>query len=1049
MEADKTKEQLINELTELRQENSELEEKYRFLYESHPAINMIIGTDGVIKDINDTLIRKYGFTRDEIIGKHILKFVISNQRKKVAAQLRRDFKGEFTSEIEVDIYAKDRSIHTILFSAGNAILKEKGQLAGILITGIDITERKKIEKKLIHLSNALQVSSDSIVISDLEGKITDVNEVTLKMYGTDNKADLIGKSTFDIIAPEDREKAIAGTKEVMEKGYIKDREYHIVIKDGSKIPVEMSTSIMKGSDGEPIGFVAVSRDITERLSAEQAGKRVGETLRRTEDIYRRAIASADAVPYQLHYVSNSYEYMGEGIVQLTGYTAEEMNPTLWRKMIKQSILYGDAEELEWDEAVRQTRAGKFKRWRSDNLIATRDGQERWIADASVEIRNTEGVSIGSVGIFMDITERKRVEEELHKSEVRFRAIVEDQTEIICRYLADGTLTFVNNAYCHYFGKERERLIGHSFMPSIPEEDREIVRQKFSSLSSENPIATYEYRVLLPDNRIRWQQWTDRAIYDEKDNLVEYQSVGRDITEHKQVVEELKSAHEYARNLIDSSLDMIIAVDKERRIVEFNKAAEETFGHAKAEVLGKHIDILYANPAEGLKTHTITRRTGRFSEEIMNKRKNGETFPAFLSASVLRDASGEFLGIMGVSRDITKLKQSEKERENLQAQLLQSQKVEAIGKLASGIAHDFNNLLTIILGYSQLASDRLEEGNPIRKDIEKIKGAGERAAILIRQLLIFSRKQVLKPKILDLNVVVSDVEKMLGRLIGEDIEFITVLESKLNQVKADRGQIEQVLINLVVNARDAMPEGGRISIQTQNVTFDKDVCKINPESMPGKFVCVNIKDTGFGIRKKILNHIFEPFFSTKKSGEGTGLGLSVVYGIVKQHGGWINVYSEPGRGSTFKFYLPAILAAPEEEVEKAVSIETLKGSDERILLVEDEEDVRQFAVTVLREYGYIVFDVASGKDAQRVFENENGNFDLVFSDVVLPDKTGLQLVDEMLLVKPDLRVLLSSGYSNHKSQWAEIKKRRLQFLQKPYGVSDLLKSIKEMIPKEVS
>ena len=654
---------------------------------------------------------------------------------------------------------------------------------------------------------------------------------------------------------------------------------------------------------------------------------------------------------------------------------------------------------------------------------------------------------GIVVSLRDITERKRVEEALRESEERYRSLVESSDDPIYIIGRNLKYLFANEKLLSRFGKSLDEVVGQEYIKfHYPEGTQEFSAKVEQVYKFGRPVS-YEHKSQR-DGR-DFLRTLSPVMDSETGKTIAITVISKDITELKQVVEELKSAHEYARNLINSSLDMIIAVDKERRIIEFNKAAEETFGYDKAEVLGKHIDILYADPAEGLKTHTITRRTGRFSAEIMNKRKNGELFPSFLSASILRDKSSAFLGVMGVSRDITRLKQSEKERENLQAQLLQSQKVEAIGKLASGIAHDFNNLLTIILGYSQLASDRLEEGNPIRKDIEKIKGAGERAAILIRQLLIFSRKQVLKPKILDLNVVVSDVEKMLGRLIGEDIEFITVLESKLNQVKADRGQIEQVLINLVVNARDAMPEGGRISIQTQNVTFDKDVCKINPESMPGKFVCVNIKDTGFGIRKKILNHIFEPFFSTKKSGEGTGLGLSVVYGIVKQHGGWINVYSEPGRGSTFKFYLPAILAAPEEEVEKAVSIETLKGSDERILLVEDEEDVRQFAVTVLREYGYIVFDVASGKDAQRVFENENGNFDLVFSDVVLPDKTGLQLVDEMLLVKPDLRVLLSSGYSNHKSQWAEIKKRRLQFLQKPYGVSDLLKSIKEMIPKEVS
>ena len=665
----------------------------------------------------------------------------------------------------------------------------------------------------------------------------------------------------------------------------------------------------------------------------------------------------------------------------------------------------------------------------------------FIAEEEEEEEEEPGIVVS----LRDITERKRVEEALRESEERYRSLVESSDDPIYIIGRNLKYLFANEKLLSRFGKSLDEVVGQEYIKfHYPEGTQEFSAKVEQVYKFGRPVS-YEHKSQR-DGR-DFLRTLSPVMDSETGKTIAITVISKDITELKQVVEELKSAHEYARNLINSSLDMIIAVDKERRIIEFNKAAEETFGYDKAEVLGKHIDILYADPAEGLKTHTITRRTGRFSAEIMNKRKNGELFPSFLSASILRDKSSAFLGVMGVSRDITRLKQSEKERENLQAQLLQSQKVEAIGKLASGIAHDFNNLLTIILGYSKLASDRLDEGNPIRKYLEKIKGAGERAAMLIRQLLIFSRKQVLKPKVLDLNVVVTDVEKMLGRLIGEDIELITVLESKLNQVKADQGQIEQVLINLVVNARDAMPEGGRINIQTHNVTFDKDVRKIIPESMPGKFVQLTVEDTGIGMDEDILSHIIEPFFTTKK--EGTGLGLAVVHGIVKQHRGWINIYSEPGRGSTFKVYLPAILAEPEEEIKEAVSVETLRGNGERILLVEDELDVRQFAATALREYGYVVFEVASVKEAQRVFEEENHNFDLVFSDVILPDKTGLQLVDEMLLVKPNLRLLLSSGYSDYKSRYSEIKKRRFRFLQKPYGVIELLKSIKEVIQKEVS
>ena len=526
------------------------------------------------------------------------------------------------------------------------------------------------------------------------------------------------------------------------------------------------------------------------------------------------------------------------------------------------------------------------------------------------------------------------------------------------------------------------------------------------------------------------------------------SILADVTEKEQALreseEKLRTALEYSHYLVDSSLDMIISVDQERRIVEFNKAAQRTFGYNKEEVLGNSIDLLYADSEEGLKAHNTAKKTGRFSAEIMNKRKNGELFPSILSASILQDKKGEFLGIMGVSRDITDLKRSAKEKENLQEQLLQSQKIEAVGKLAGGIAHDFNNLLTIISGYSQLMLDRLDKNNPLRKNVKKIMKAGNQAASLTNQLLAFSRKQVLESKVLDLNTVVTDVEKMLGRLIGEDIQLVIDPEPELEHVKIDKGQIEQVIMNLVVNARDAMPDGGKITIRTENVTIDRELSRVIPESLPGRFVRFSVEDAGVGIDKAILDQIFEPFFTTKEVGVGTGLGLSVVYGIIKQHNGWINVYSEPGHGTTFKVYLPAVSDEIEDEKKDAVSFKELKGSGERILLVEDEEGIREFTAEALRENGYIIFEAANAKEALDLFKNENGNFNLVFSDVVMPGKSGLKLVVELLSDKPDLKVLLCSGYSDKKSQWREIKKRGLRFLQKPYDVVDLLKTIREVL-----
>lgn len=404
---------------------------------------------------------------------------------------------------------------------------------------------------------------------------------------------------------------------------------------------------------------------------------------------------------------------------------------------------------------------------------------------------------------------------------------------------------------------------------------------------------------------------------------------------------------------------------------------------------------------------------------------------------------EFLtAVVNTLAGIIQRKKAEEEKEKIQAQLLQAQKMEAIGTLTGGVAHDFNNLLTAIQGYTELAMREVDEADPLYMDLKQVLRAAGRAAGLTRQLLLFSRKQPMELTPLNINQTVDSLLKMLNRLIGEDIAIKTDLEPDLWTVRANEGKIEQVIMNLAGNARDAMPEGGELIIKTENVTLDEDYCKVIPESRPGKFVYLSVADTGVGMDKEILQRIFEPFFSTKEV--GTGLGLSVVYGIVKEHEGWINVYSEPGQGSTFKVYLPAFYVEPEDETEETVSLQELRGRGERILLVEDEEGVREFVRRALSENGYVVFEATSAEEALDIFERAKGRFRLVFSDVVLPDESGLQLVDQLLFRKPELRVLLSSGYADQKSQWPVICERGFRFLQKPYALPDLLRAIREAV-----
>ena len=382
----------------------------------------------------------------------------------------------------------------------------------------------------------------------------------------------------------------------------------------------------------------------------------------------------------------------------------------------------------------------------------------------------------------------------------------------------------------------------------------------------------------------------------------------------------------------------------------------------------------------------------------------------------------------------------------QDQLLHAQKMEAVGRLAGGVAHDFNNLLTAISGYAELLSCDTSLSESVLVDIDQIRKAAERAATLTRQLLAFSRRQPLQPVVIDLNKIVIDTDAMLHRLIGEDIELIAALDESPCQAKADPGQLEQVMINLAVNARDAMPEGGKLTIATRNVVLDSRACATIHDARPGSFVCLSIEDTGSGIERDIIDQIFEPFFSTKGPARGTGLGLAVVYGIIRQHGGWINVYSEPNQGTAFKVYLPSVKDTRSESKESGATdaSDGTRGAGQRILLVEDEEAVRELASRALKENGYVVFEAGAHKEALELFEREGGNFDLVFSDVVLPDKSGIRLIDDLLSRSPDLQVLVSSGYSDQKSQWPIIQEKGFRFLEKPYSLVDLLGTIDELV-----
>jgi two-component system cell cycle sensor histidine kinase/response regulator CckA len=422
-------------------------------------------------------------------------------------------------------------------------------------------------------------------------------------------------------------------------------------------------------------------------------------------------------------------------------------------------------------------------------------------------------------------------------------------------------------------------------------------------------------------------------------------------------------------------------------------------------------------------------------------KNGEIREIEFKPTLLDDGR-----IVVILSDITERKRAEEEKAVLQEEFRQSQKMEAVGRLAGGIAHDFNNLLTVISGNCELSLLELKEGDSLKGNIEEIKAAVDRATSLTRQLLAFSRRQILDTKVLDLNAIIRDLDKMLRRVIGEDIELVTLLSDSLGTVKTDPGWMEQVIINLVVNARDAMPSGGKLIIETTNVELDESYAYSHVAMKPGRYVKLCVGDTGIGMSPEVREHLFEPFFTTKEKGKGTGLGLSTVYGIVMKSGGNIWVYSEPGLGTTFKIYLPRVDESLEEMREK-VTREELPCGGETILVVEDEEDVRRLAVRVLERQGYTVLETSCGDHALVLSKERKEPIHMILTDVVMPGMSGCQLADQLLPLHPKMKVLYMSGYTDNAIVHHGVLEEGINYIQKPFTIDGLAKKVREVLEKD--
>jgi PAS domain S-box-containing protein len=529
----------------------------------------------------------------------------------------------------------------------------------------------------------------------------------------------------------------------------------------------------------------------------------------------------------------------------------------------------------------------------------------------------------------------------------------------------------------------------------------------------------------------------RKAHDDLENRVEKRTI-----ELSQANEYLRQANDVRQALIKSSPLAIFAIDLEGKVIFWSPAAERIFGWTESEAIGKTLPVIPENRMHEFEAALVRLRLGESiqGDERTHRRKDGSRLEVAIWTAPLRDASGAIDGFIIIDADIT-------ERKLLEEQFRQSQKLEAVGRLAGGVAHDFNNLLTVIMGYVEMLIADTQDAPALMEYAQEIQFAADRASSLTGQLLAFSRRQISQPKVLDLNESVAHSMKLLQRVIGEDIVVVTHAEPDLGRVKADPIHIDQALMNLVVNARDAMPYGGTLTIETANVRLDEGYADRHAGVKAGLYCMLAVSDTGTGMTPEVRSRIFEPFFTTKESGRGTGLGLSIVYGVVKQSGGDIMVHSEAGKGSTFKLYFP-IAEAPALTADANARVEELRGS-ETVLLCEDEERIRKLVYAMLAKQGYRVLEAEAPDAAMRMAREFAGPIDLLLTDIVMPQMSGFELAKSVFETRPEIKVLYMSGYTDNRAHAGWVLEPNVPFLHKPFTAAGLTQKVREALGTEAS